>query len=160
LEMVLCCHDNDVAGFLKLAAQIPDYRTFEPALLQGKLQEAAGAVERTNDDQAMSQYALLYLAALKAGNPKLAEEQWQPLLACLERGSRYPRQLGAMLAGRQPLNTDLIRRLPIEPRQKRVLLAVVAKRHPDQGKELLQLARSLNFYLDGTSLCLRQVLDY
>ena len=29
----------------------------------------------------------------------------------------------------------------------------------NQGKELLALAQSLNFYLDGTALCLRQVLE-
>lgn len=158
LEMVLRCRENDVAGFLKLAAQVPDYGRFEPALLQGKLQQAADAVDRTKDDQAISQCALLYLAALQGGDAKLAEQQWQPLLACLEKANRYTRQLSAMLTGRQPLNTGLIRRLPIEPRQKRVLLAVVAKRYPDQAKELLPLARSLNFYLDGTALCLRKVL--
>ena len=64
-----------------------------------------------------------------------------------------------MLAGRKALNTDLIRRLPLEPRQKRVLLAVVAKRYPNQEKELLPLARTLAFYRDATSLCLRKVLE-
>ena len=48
-EMVLCCRDNDVPGFLKLAAQIAEYRPFEPALLQGKLHQAADAVDRVHD---------------------------------------------------------------------------------------------------------------
>jgi tetratricopeptide (TPR) repeat protein len=161
MEMILCSRDNDVDGYLTRAAQMPDARQyeFEQALWQGKLQEAAGAVDRTKDDQALTQYALLYLAALEAGNPKLAQQQWQLLLACLERLDRYSRQLGAMLAGRQPLNVHLIRRLPIEPREKRVLLAIVAQRDPDEAQELLSLARSLNFYLDGTSLCLRKILE-
>ena len=64
-----------------------------------------------------------------------------------------------MLAGRQPLNANVIRRLPIEPREKRILLAVVAQRDSHDAQELLSLARSLNFYLDGTSLCLRKVLQ-
>jgi tetratricopeptide (TPR) repeat protein len=159
MNLVLCSGDNDVAGFLKWTEQIPDSHPFEPALLRGKLQTAADAVEGTNDDEAISQHALLYLAARKAGNAKLADEQWQLLLACLEKTGRYTRQLGAMLAGRQPLNPDLVLRLPMEPRQKRILLAVVAQRHPDQGNEMLQLARSLNFHLDGVSLCLRKILD-
>jgi hypothetical protein len=144
---------------LKLAAKIPNYSSVELALLQGKLQEAAGAVERANDNVAGTQHALLYLAALKAGNPKLAEEQWQSLLAQLEKSGRHQRRLAAILAGRQPFDTGVVRRLPIETRQKRVLLAVAAKQHPEQGKELLPLARSLNFFLDGTSLCLWKVLD-
>jgi tetratricopeptide (TPR) repeat protein len=159
MEMVLCCQDHDVDGYLKRAAQMPDAQPFEQALLQGKLHEAAGAVDPTKDEQAVTQYALLYLAALKAGDPKLAQEQWQLLLPCLKRVDRYSRQLAAMLARNQPLNLNLIRRLPIRARDKRVLLAVVAQNDPDYAQELLALARSLNFYLDGTSLCLRQLLE-
>jgi tetratricopeptide (TPR) repeat protein len=159
MEMVLCCRDNDVDGYLQRAAEMPDALPFEQAFLRGKLQEAATAIDRTKDEQILSQYALLYLAALKGGNPRLAQEQWQLLLSCLERHDRYSRQLAAMLAGRQPWNADLIRRLPIDPREKRVLLAVVAQDHPHDAPELLSLARSLNFYLDGTSLCLSKVLE-
>jgi hypothetical protein len=48
--------------------------------------------------------------------------------------------------------------LTIEPRTKRVYLAVLAQRFPDQAKEILALARTLDFHRDAISLCLRQVL--
>jgi hypothetical protein len=157
LELVLCYAQRDVAAFLKVAPQTPDFSPFGPALLQGKLQEAARLVAPEND-KALVQHALLYLAALKAGNKKLAEEQWQALLTSLSKGGPRLRKFGEMLAGRR-LNQDQARRLAIEPDQKRVLLAVMAKRYPESGKELLELARRLDFSPDLTSLCLRQVLE-
>jgi hypothetical protein len=42
---------------------------------------------------------------------------------------------------------------------KRVLLVVAAKRFPDHAKDLLPLARRLDFYADVTSLCLAKVMD-
>jgi hypothetical protein len=49
--------------------------------------------------------------------------------------------------------------MPIDPKQKRVLLAVVARRQPEQAKDVLELARKLDYQRDVTSLCLRQVLE-
>jgi hypothetical protein len=56
------------------------------------------------------------------------------------------------------LDVGAVRRLTIEPSLKRVLLVVVARRQPDQAKELLALARSLDFQRDATSLILRKML--
>lgn len=64
-----------------------------------------------------------------------------------------------MLDGRKPPDLDRLRRLPIDARQKRVFAAVLARRFPDQAKDLLTLARSLDFYRDPVSLCLRKVLE-
>jgi hypothetical protein len=157
-ETVLCCHDNDVAGFLKQVTDFPEKPLFDLALLRGKLQEAASSVDRIHSDKALTQYGLLYLAAVQAKNQKLADEQWPHLLDSLKRTNRYTRQLGALLGNPRKVDGSLVLRLPIDPRQKRVLLAVVATRYPDQGKELLPLARQLNFYQDVTSLCLHKVL--
>ena len=67
--------------------------------------------------------------------------------------------MGAMLAGRQPVNQERLRKLPIDPLDKRVLLVVVARRFPDQAKDLLPLARKLDIFADGTSLCLAKVME-
>jgi tetratricopeptide (TPR) repeat protein len=157
LEITLCCARHDEARFLELAPQVPSQSQFEPNLLRGKLREAAGLVDQ-NPEKALVQRGLLYLAGAKAGDQKLAEEQWSLLLAALakERGAR--RRLGEMLAGRRPLEVEEARRSAIPPDQKRVLLVVLARRHPATAKELLPLARQLDFLADPTSLCLRKVL--
>jgi hypothetical protein len=75
------------------------------------------------------------------------------------KGGRDERRLGEVLAGKQPVNVDVLRRLPIQPEHKRIFLAVVAKAHPEHAKELLDLARKLDFQRDVTSMCLRKVLE-
>jgi hypothetical protein len=57
------------------------------------------------------------------------------------------------------LDVEWLRGLMIDVRNKRVLVAVAARRFPDKAKELLALARVLDFHRDVTSLCLRKVLD-
>ena len=105
------------------------------------------------------QHALLYLAATKAGDKKVAGEQWSLLLAKLGKEHGALRQLGEVLAGKQPPKTDRLRRMAILPEQKRVLLVVVARRFPEMAKELLPLARQLDFEPDAVSLCLRKLRD-
>lgn len=158
LDMMLCCGTKDVDGWLKLSAQVPSGSAFEPALLRGKLHDAADLVDRKNDENTMVQHGLLYLAARQVIDQKLADEQWSALLAALARGTRHERQLGDMLAGRRPMTSEALRRLPIEPKQKRVLLLVALKKQPDLEKEMLPLARQLDFQPDAISLCLRKVL--
>jgi tetratricopeptide (TPR) repeat protein len=157
LEMLIDYGARDVAGFLKLAPQLPDVPPFQLALLRGNLAEAAGRIKDKADD-AGTQHALLYLAALKAGDQKLADQQEQALVTALGKGRPPWRQMGRILSGRQKLDSNQVRRLPIEPEQKRVLVAVLARRYPDSAQNLLPLARKLDFAADLTSLCLRKVL--
>jgi predicted Zn-dependent protease len=148
------CH-KDVPGYLKYAIE-PNKPTFYPTLLQGKLTKAAELVE---EDQALDQHALLYLFALKAGDQKLAEGQWQALQKALAKDHGHSRALGEMLAGRQPVKVEQIRRFHLMPNQKRVLLVVVARRYPETAKELLPLAKTLDYDPDATSLCLQKVWE-
>jgi hypothetical protein len=158
LEMVLCFGRGDVAGFLKLVPQMQDFPPFEPALLQGKLQEASHMVG-PEQDKSVVQHGLLYLAAQKAGNQKLAEEQWQGLLTALGKGRASMRKLADMLAGRKPMTYAELSALPMDLEAKRVLLVVAAKRRPELAKETLALARKLDYTPDITSLCLRKILE-
>jgi Flp pilus assembly protein TadD len=158
MEARQCIVTNDVAGFLKWAGQIDGMSPFELNLLRGKFREAAKLVNQ-DPEKAYVQHGLLYLAANKAGDKKLAEEQWQALLANLEKGSRPLRGLRGMLGAAKPLDTQQLQRMAIDPEQKRVLLAVVARRYPETAKDLLPLAKKLNFFQDETALCLRRVLD-
>jgi hypothetical protein len=158
LEAVLCAAEGDVPGYLKAVEELPEMPQFERPLLRGKLQDAVAGIDRKNEEQAAADHGLVYLAALKAGDRKLADEQLQELVTTAAKGDRYLRQLGDVLAGRKPVDVEALRRLPLEPRWKPALLAVVARRYPDRAKDLLPLIRTLDFERDATSLCLRQVL--
>ena len=155
--MTLCLNANNVAGYLAQAASA-GLPPFEPALLQGKLEEAASKAEDQDETKTRIRRCLLYLAARKNGKAALAEQQWPLLLADLAKSSRYERQLGDMLAGRTPLNVEFLLRLPLEPNEKRVLLMVAAERYPKEAKTLRNLAQKLDFQHDVTSLCLRHVV--
>ncbi|HEV3081824.1 MAG TPA: tetratricopeptide repeat protein [Gemmataceae bacterium] len=154
MEMVLSCCTNDVQGFLKQAAQIPNMPPFEPLLLRGKLEEAATKIIEANADQAALQHALVYLAALKAKKAKLAEQEWQKFLSALAKGDREERRFAAMLATGKAPDLEQVRQAPIDPDIKRVAIAAAAAHSPDRTKELRELAQKLDFQRDLTSLCL------
>jgi tetratricopeptide (TPR) repeat protein len=155
-ESSICCAANDTAGFLKAVGNEP---SFEAAFLQGKYAAAAVFADKGKQDNAMNQRGLLYLGLLKSGDPKSAEEQWQPFLDALQKEGRRGRQCAEVLAGKRPVDVEQLRRLALEPRNKRVVLAVIAKRYPEKSKDLLTLARKLDYHRDATSLCLRKVLE-
>jgi hypothetical protein len=157
LQGILCCCKNDVAGYLKLGPHLPDQTRFEQALLSGQLEKASGQIA-PNTPEAISRHAILYLAAQKANNGKVADQQWQALQASLAKGSGYNRRLATILAGKSELDVTEVRRMIFQPRDKRVLLAVVAQRFPKTAKELLPMAEALDYAPDATSLCLRKVL--
>src|SRR5262249_5865466 len=152
----ICCADNDAAGYIKAMGNEP---TFESAFLEGKFEGAEGFVDKGKSENALVQRGLLYLGLLKSGHQKTAEEQWQPFLDALEKEGRRGRQCAEVLSGKRPVDMEHLRRLAMEPRNKRVALAVIAKRFPEHSKELLSLARKLDYQLDPTSLCLRKVLE-
>lgn len=131
--------------------------SFEPAFLRGQLKQAAGLVS-LGDQNASRFHGLLYLEATRSGDRTLAQSQWEALLADLRQGDREEKLIGEILAGRKPLAVPSLQRLPIEPSNKRVLLAVLAQRYPGQAKELLTLAKKLNYHHDAVSLCLHKFL--
>jgi len=158
LESTVCCCHGDVAGYLKIASQASAAPNLYTALRQGKLFISASLAANDKDVNDPNAHALLYLAALKAGDKKMGDEQWQALLKELAKAGGHEQLLGDMLAGRKPAKVEMIRRLHIEPEQKRVLLVVASERLPESAKELVQLARALDFSPDPTSLCLRKIL--
>jgi hypothetical protein len=157
LQLQLCCCRNDVAGFLKITADHPDWSTLESSLLQGKFKEAEDKIDEEGNSDVVS-HGLLYLAAAKAGDQKIAEKHWQSMLDALAKGNRDERRAAGMGKDQKPVDASLLRRLTIRPEEKRVVLAAFAQHFPKQGKDLLTLARKLDFQHDATSLYLRKVL--
>lgn len=158
LTMIICCGNGDIAGYLAAITQDPNGSLFEPALLRDNLVEAAKFVEDPQDEsRTQSQIALLYLAARKARNDRLADQQWNLLLENLNRSGRPEKHLGEILTGTRPIDAATVQNLPIDPKQKRILLLVVSQRFPETAKTLLPLARKLDFHFDSQSLCLAKI---
>jgi len=157
LQLQLCCCRNDVAAFLKITADHPDWASLESSLLQGKFKEAEDKIDEEGKSEVVS-HGLLYLAAAKADDQKTAEKHWKLMLDALAKGNRDERRAASMGKDQKPVDASLLRRLTIRPEEKRVVLAAFAQHFPKQGKDLLTLARKLDFQHDATSLYLRKVL--
>ncbi len=152
-ELWLCCWLGDVDGYLQSAGDKP---LFEAAFLRGQFQRAADLVN-ANDAEAVTHHGLLYLQAARSSDKQAADVQWQALLADLKKEGRDERLLADYLSGQKPLVAPGPERLPIEAGKKRVLLAVLAQRHPDRAGELLTTAKKLDYQHDAISLCLSKL---
>jgi hypothetical protein len=142
---------------LKIISDHPNLASLESNLLQGKIKEASALIGEGANDSTANQ-GLIYLAAAKAGDPKMSEKHWQVMLDALAKGDRDERRVATMAKDKKPLDTTLLLHLTIRPEEKRVVLAAFAQHFPKQGKDLLTLARKLDFQHDATSLYLRKVL--
>jgi hypothetical protein len=151
-EAMLCCCASDVDGYLKAVDSSP---SFESAILRGQLKQATSLASESGLDSSASR-GLLYLEATRAGDKELAQSQWDALLVELNRHGREQKLMAQILAGRKPAGARPAQRLLIEPSNKRVLLAVLAQRYPEQAGDMLPLAQRLDFQHDAVSLCLRK----
>jgi tetratricopeptide (TPR) repeat protein len=154
LDARLCCWESDRDGYLKEADAVGRL-SFESAFLRGNLEQAAGFVRQFG---AGVEHALLYLAATRSGAKELALAQWQTLAERLAKGSREERLLADVLQGRKPITEYPPQNILLDPQSKRVYLAVIAQRFPEQAKETIPLAEKLDFHRDAISLCLQKVL--
>ena len=155
LEAMAACGQGNVEAFLKESGNAT---SFASAFLRGNVKEAAGLVKPDEQD-ATTHHCLIYLASVRSGDKDLAESQWKALLAQLGKGDPDERVFGDILAGKRAPGARLPQRLPINPDNKRALLAVLAQRHPDLAGEILPLAKKLNYHHDAIALCLREYVQ-
>lgn len=159
MRMVQSCCINDTAGYLREAIHLPNPPGFQVAFLRGNLKEAAANLTTAKNTQVNIERGLLYLAATKTKNATLADEQWKALLEALRKTGRHERRFAEQLGAPQASAVDVLINELIEPGEKRVLLAVAAARWPAHAKELLTMAKKLNFQRDAISLCLNPYLE-
>src|SRR5262249_53153970 len=102
---------------------------------------------------------LLYLAGLKAKEDSFADEQWKQLGKALLKGDHEARRLADVVTGKQPLDPKFITELVVRPEVKRVILTALARKFPMHAKDLILVAKKLDFEHDSTSLCLRYLTE-
>jgi hypothetical protein len=125
-------------------------------LLMGNVDQALARVDPATEGGLSQQYALLYLAFQHAKDAQRAQDQWAFFVQSLPQEGREGRALADMLQGKRKLDMEGLTQLVIDPAQKRVFLSAIAKHNPELGKDLLDLARKLDFHYDVTSLCLQE----
>src|SRR5262249_44612668 len=144
-EISICCAGNDAPGYIRAMG---NEHTFESAFLEGKYGETMALVLQGKNVNVLCNNGLLYVGLHKAGIMKAGETHWRQFLDALQKEGRGGRRCAAILAGKQPVDLEYLRRLAMEPRNKRVVLAVIAKRYPEHGKDLLAMARKLDYQRD------------
>lgn len=154
LQSVISCASGDAAGYLRNSDATP---SFVRAFLEGNYKQAESLIDADGTDAA-GEHGLLYLACVRSGNKELAEDQWSALLAKLGKGDREERMFADILKGTKPAANNLALRLTFDSSVKRVLLVVLAQRQPAQARELLALAKKLDYQHDAISLCLQKYL--
>jgi tetratricopeptide (TPR) repeat protein len=155
LEAAVFVCQKDVKSYLTAMEISP---TFESEFIRGDVKKAESLI-RANDHNSISYHGLLYLKGSRYGQKELADKHWTSLLADLSKEGREERLFADLLAGRKPCEVGLPQRIPIEPVKKRVLLAVLAQRHPENAKELRALAKELDYQHDAVSMCLSRYLE-
>ena len=167
-EILLAEARRDRTKYLELSAKMTAKDLFTDNILRGNHKGAAAAIAPNRPvpvnsardwEQEATRVGLLYLAGLKAKDAEFADSQWKRFAESLGRGDRDARYFAAVVSGKQPLDLSRAKTANLQPTLKRVVLAALARKFPEQAKELDPLAKKLDFERDDVSLCLRYVTE-
>jgi hypothetical protein len=117
---------------------------FERALYEGDLDAAAALLQDEYLADATNHLAL-YICAARAGQSALTGTHLTRGAELLATGVVEDRYYASVLAGDGPLDIDRALRLSAMPGIKRIVLAALAIRYPEQSAPLNALARKLNY---------------
>ncbi len=133
--------------------------TYDPAFVDGQLEQAAQlAAENDDASTAAIQHLSIYLKAHAAGNEMLAQQELAQGIAKLREGGRDERTFADALAPEGTSQPDILLALATWPSRKRVLLAALGTRYPDDRDTYFTMARTLNFQREVPWLFLREYL--
>ncbi len=113
------------------------------ALIRGESEAAAGAAE--DYAWAPEEYAVLYVLLAEDGSAQAAEYLTKTTEMLAAAQDWETRLVGAVLSGATPADPAELLTLGILPASKRVLLAALAERFPDDRDAYLSMARTLNY---------------
>ncbi|MEZ6055633.1 MAG: hypothetical protein R3C01_02910 [Planctomycetaceae bacterium] len=126
-----------------------DVLVFEAEFAARDFTQAAQALDAQSDhesDDAASQRLMLYIAFMSQGDEANAKVQLQKGIALLEKGSADERKLATALSDAGvPTPQDLLT-ISEFPAQKRVYLAALGYRYPQDRRPFWSLAKRLNYH--------------
>lgn len=148
---------RDEAAYLKAIGGAEDGKGYAPLLLQGKLAEAAFALEGDEEPARRPwRRGLVCLFAQREKEEKIAADQFDDLIDELKKGDRREAAAAALLDSKTP-DVAKLKALSLPPAQKGIALRLAAARFPESAGDLLPLARQLNFALDEDALLLQRL---
>jgi hypothetical protein len=159
LRGVLSYADGDLEGFMGLTADSTLASTkFERAVSAGRVEDAARMLgdKAENSPEA---HLILYLAAAQAGLPQLEEAHLARAVELLKGRGGEQEQVGAWLAGAEAPDPTGPMASCISSQRKRIVLAALGTRFPDQRQGYFELARKMNYDRNFPHLFLSDVLE-
>jgi hypothetical protein len=143
---------------------------FEYAFSAGRLEEAAAGLRPTKGQGAGAaqegppnanlgtHHLLLYMAA-HANNPDFSQQHLDLAIKALRQGSAEERKVADRLSSEDSPQRDRLLRMGVMPKQKRVLLAALGTRFPDDRNVYFELASRLNYERTVPHLFLKKYLQ-
>ena len=114
---------------------------YQAAVANGDIVAALDALEAK--ESTAYDRLIVYIAARRAGEPNLAEDELQTAVAALSEGTMEERILARCLAG--DMSPDIMLKLGLQPDTKAIALAALVVQSGDA--RLRQLGRKLNYQL-------------
>lgn len=158
LQAQIAYVQGDAAGYARLLASAPDATDrFAAALSANRLFDAEKALQ--DGQLAADHHLLLYLAAHDAGKTELANRALQSAVETLAKGNREHRLFAQWLSGKKTPDAPEACALILEPGQKCIALAALAKRFPADRPRYAAAAKALNFDRQFPYLLLQRLLE-
>ena len=161
LEGILISADQNRRAYLEHCAKHPavdNFSFFIYYMLKGDLLKAEAVNVGDSASDLIQKHGLLYIMADRKDQVELASHQFKAFLDALKSESIEGESLVDLIENETPMKANEILDLWLARRIKRVVLRVMAQRHPELAAKLLPLARKLDTDRDGYSLVM-QLLD-
>jgi len=137
--------DGDLEAYAEIIADVGgDQGKLSAAICSGQLSNIA-QTSAAHPLGTVADQLLLYLAQTAGGDDSAAAVYLGNAVAMLARGSAEERRVATVLAGTRQVDPVGFRRFAINPGYKRVILAALGTRLPEQRETYFELARRLNY---------------
>lgn len=104
-------------------------------------------------------YLLLYIAEQRSGKKELSDKHLRVALNLLKKERWEHKFIADCLAGKETSVPDIICALPMLPKEKAILLAVLGVKYPEQKNVYFELANKLNYDRSFPHLFLKSLFE-
>ena len=136
---------------------------YTAAICAGRLDDAVSALKELGVDMSaaagVEPYLTLYLAASVRGDAQSARQYLNVAVKLMRKGDADTRRFADYLAAVLPPSPDDVAAVPLRPSVKRLALAALARRFPDDRARYADLAKPYNYDRHFPYLLVKQAFD-